>query len=173
MATSSLKYGYGKVLSVWKYQGVVKRAILALKFKFATEVASELTNHLAFAIKTKYPFLGEAVLVPVPLHSQRERWRGFNQSSLMGSLLAKNLNWEYRDDVVVRTRATKTQSEMRRIERGDNVKECFEVIKDLKKVEKTCVVFDDVLTTGSTMREVAQALERAGVKKLAGLTIAR
>jgi len=115
-----------------------------------------------------------SILIPVPLHSRRQRWRGFNQAELLGKILAEKFNWQVRTDILVRHKHTKPQVDLKGKERKNNIRGAFKItpkakIKNLKKVW----LFDDVWTTGSTLRECGQVLKRAGVRKVWGLTLAR
>jgi len=164
------KYSLDGLVSIFAYEGIIKQAIGKLKYKFITDLAEELirltSKHMS------YP--KSSILIPVPLHSRRQRWRGFNQAELLGKILAEKFNWQVRTDILVRHKHTKPQVDLKGKERKNNIRGAFKItpkakIKNLKKVW----LFDDVWTTGSTLRECGQVLKRAGVRKVWGLTLAR
>jgi predicted amidophosphoribosyltransferase len=68
--------------SIFKYKGVIRKAITALKYKFATDIADELVEVCLTRLKsTKFK---DVLLIPIPLHRQRENWRGFSQAEILG-----------------------------------------------------------------------------------------
>jgi len=170
------KFGMDGLYCVFEYKGIVRKAILGLKYKYATEVVKELSNYLIYIIRKRdlrYP--KKAVLTPIPLHILRENWRGFNQSELMGKYLSEVLGWDYSDDLIVRSKLKSPQTLLNINQRKENIKGVFKVNpNNMKKIQRyRCVVlFDDVYTTGSTMKEAASILKKVGVEKVYGLAIA-
>lgn len=83
-------------LSLFRYEFMIKKAIFELKYHFVTDIIDELvalsTNH----IKSTFPHLlqywqsNHFVIIPIPLYSSRQNWRGFNQSILLGKKLPNN-----------------------------------------------------------------------------------
>jgi ComF family protein len=169
----STKYSLDGLISVFAYQGIIRQAIGKLKYRFVTDLAKELidltTKHLAIPFKSQTPI----TLIPIPLHSRRQRWRGFNQAELLGKLLAKELGWNIRTDILVRSRHTKPQVELKGKKRKTNIKGVFQLKTGFEKPKSKIVLFDDVWTTGSTLKEAGRILKRAGVKEVWGLTLAR
>lgn len=156
--------------SIWSYEGVIRKAIISLKYKFAFDCAKELST----CIQGRFPkglVYSYKVLVPVPLHPARFRWRGFNQVDSIGKLISKN-RWNYYSDLIYRVVNTKPQADLPRKERTKNIKSAFGLNKKYK-LPTSVIVFDDVWTTGSTIKEAAICLKSAGVKRVWGLTIAR
>jgi len=113
------------------------------------------------------------VIVPVPLHRQRMRWRGFNQSAL----LAQSLGRRARRDVDVwslaRGQATRPQVGLGELQRRRNVAGAFVVRRPAAVDGRTVLLVDDVMTTGSTLNECARILLRAGVRRVDALVLAR
>lgn len=166
------------VYSVWQYTQTIRAAIIKTKFAFAREVAKESVFYLLehFEKEGVYGF-EKALIVPIPLHAKRERWRGFNQSAVVAERLANVLGWEYLEDLIVRRIHKKAQSEIKhKRQRVENIKNvfCLNQKHDKSALENhNIIIFDDVLTTGSTMREAGKLLKRNGYKNVWGLTIAR
>jgi ComF family protein len=113
-----------------------------------------------------------ATLVPVPLHSSRQRERGFNQSEWLAETFAREAGADVRD-VLCRTRDTGTQTLLTLEERRKNVRGAFDIRRGTKVYEEAkYVLVDDVITTGSTLNACAEALSKAGAKDLTVLTLA-
>lgn len=143
------------------------------RFKYNREIS--LTPALADLLNQRLPLeLSDYDLViPVPLHSSRLRWRGFNQALL----LARHLHPCVRDKIdpfaLQRVRATRPQVELGHGERKANVAGAF-LVRHRNHIEKRRVLLvDDVLTTGATVNECSRALRRAGAELVDVLVIAR
>lgn len=115
-----------------------------------------------------------AIIIPIPLHTSRERVRGFNQSALLAHHLAKKIGIPVKEKILIRTKKTVPQIELSGEERKENMKNAFTVspydATALRK--KTILLLDDVKTTGATLEEAAQMLKGAGAKRVWAVTIA-
>ena len=161
--------------SVFKYEGVIRKAIISLKYKFTFDLSDELTSCVLRVVKTNPKFNDpKLVLVPIPLYKTRENWRGFNQSELIGEKLAKVMNWKFIPDLLIRNKNTAPQVGLKGSIRRSNLSGVFSVRSPYIQYTKyNILVFDDVYTTGSTINEVGKVLKEAGFKKVYSLTIAR
>ncbi len=161
--------------AIWRYEGVVRKALLKFKYSFSYDIVDELVKRSINDIKN-YPFnLGSVLSTSVPMKSGKERWRGFNQASLIGVKVAYEMGWKFDDDILIKTKNTRSQAGLVRRERIKNLRGAFEINNKYKKNFKeydSLVVFDDVLTTGSTIRECGEVLKKAGAKVVWGITIA-
>lgn len=163
-----------EVYSVWKYEGVIKKAIIALKYKYVTEVVEELTSYLVTSLKTRRLVPNVSCLIPVPLHWHRQNFRGFNQSEEVGKRLAREMGWKFIPNLLVRKKATVPQVQLKGSARRQNLKGIFAISPSvLISQYPNIVLFDDVATTGSTLSEAMKVLRNAGAQKVWGLTIAR
>lgn len=168
------KYGLDGLTSTWKYEGVIKKAIWALKFKYSTEVGKEIVQSFTHELMTRGPLVKESILVPIPIHWYRENVRGFNQSEEIGKIVAKEMGWGFVPDLLIRNRPTKSQVELSVKDRKQNLRGAFSISPNIPVSQyPSIVLFDDVFTTGSTLKEAAKVLKRAGVEKVWGMTIAR
>ncbi len=171
-------YGLDGVINLWEYRGIVRSTIIALKFKYVSDVSSELAKRFVEQVTlADKPMPRDGLIIPIPLHISRERWRGFNQSDELGKRIAHLLGFEYRVDLLKRTENTLPQTKVQDKEhRMKNIQGAFvfnHQNKDfLMKCEKTIFVFDDVWTTGTTLREAGKVLKRNGAKVVWGMTIA-
>lgn len=158
--------------SLFQYQGIIKAAIQTLKYQFLRNIEGELGGLIERGIVEEElkEFLQLKPLVqPIPLHWRRQNWRGFNQAEIIAKVLAKKFNLNL-VDCLERIKQTKPQAELKRKERLTNVNNIFKV---RSKPEGAVLVVDDVWTTGATMNEAIKTLQKGGVKKVWGLTLAR
>jgi len=115
------------------------------------------------------------MLIPIPLHPSRYRDRGFNQAEVLGRILADRLHIPIRTDILKRVIKTTPQVEMKdRKERLKNMKNVFSIHNSKFVIpNSTIILFDDVFTTGATMRAAGETLKRAGAKSVWAVTMAR
>lgn len=165
------------VVSIWAYDGVVRKALIGLKYRFANQIAMELACASVNYLKNNITALPKrAILIPIPLHKSRENWRGFNQSAEIGKFCAKLMGWKYSSKLICKKVKTIPQAGLLRQKRKENLKNVFEFNKIYKSViaqDVAIVLFDDVCTTGTTLKEGGKVLKRAGFRTVWGLTIAR
>lgn len=164
------------LLSIWPYTGVVRKSIIALKHKFASELAQELSGYVNSYLENAHLVFAEtSILVPIPLHWYRQSYRGFNQSEEIGKLIAQKLEKDFAADFLLRKAYKKPQTGLKGKQRRENIRGAYELNKYRKSVVKNnlFIIFDDVYTTGSTLKEAAKVLKRAGARSVWGLTLAR
>ncbi len=161
------------VYSLWPYQGVIRSSILKLKYKFATQIAEELSDFAFSVLKDTPIFPEKSVFTPIPLYWIRKNFRGFNQSEIIGKRLAEKMDWDFDPDILYRRKFGRPQTELRGKDRRKNVRGVFCLNPKYKLLSTSYILFDDVYTTGSTLKEAGKVLKRNGVEKVWGLTIAR
>ncbi|MBI4100681.1 ComF family protein [Candidatus Microgenomates bacterium] len=168
------------LISVCFYQGPLREAIKRLKYKpWITDLGQILgeimikNERLLRLISDK----GQWFLIPIPLHPSRERQRGFNQSEILGRLLAEKLKIDFSPALLVRQKRTLPQAELRGTERQQNIRGVFSLNPRInKKIDlrnRSILLIDDVWTTGATLRAGGQILKKSGAKRVWGLTLAR
>jgi ComF family protein len=147
--------------------------MLTTRLKFGRNLAAGrvLGELWVDALRDARPALPHA-LVPVPLHADRLRERGYNQALELARPLAAALQIPLRDDLLLRTRATSAQSNLDAIARRKNLRGAFSVAADAALPAHVAVV-DDVMTTGATLRECARTLLRAGTERVDVWALAR
>jgi len=162
--------------SIFRYEGIIRKAILALKYKYSTDIVDELADCVLSVLRnSKFSVhSSELTLVPIPLHWYRKNVRGFNQSEEVGKLLAQKMNWRFTPDLLIRTKSTIPQAQLTGSARRENLHGVFSFNpKILISKYPNIVLFDDVLTTGSTLLEASKVLREGGVKRIFCLTIAK
>lgn len=159
-------------ISLWKFEKVIRKSILRLKYGFVEDAAEELAIKVAREAKKKLPKFKKVILVPVPLHKSRKNWRGFNQAEILGKCLASEMGWSFEPNLLVRRKAGVSQTTLDKKFRSENVRGAFALNANYKLLSTTYILFDDVWTTGSTLKEAGKVLKRGGAKNVWGLTIA-
>ncbi|MDU9050232.1 MAG: ComF family protein [Candidatus Electrothrix sp. Rat3] len=113
------------------------------------------------------------LILPVPLHIQRLRERGFNQSLLLARACFPQWREKIRFDLLQRQRATIPQTRLNGKARRSNLHNAFCIKKSAEISGKSILLVDDVFTTGSTLHECAKVLLKAGAKEVETFTVAR
>jgi len=112
-------------------------------------------------------------VVPVPLHIDRLRWRGFNQASLLARGLARRCGATCAPAALQRLRPTAPQVGLGETERRHNIRGAFRVRDPDTVSGRSVLLVDDVYTTGATAKECARTLRRAGARRVDVLVLAR
>lgn len=155
----------------------IRTLIHKLKYDRLKELAHPLAEFLINYLRLAAPRWcrdKSLTLIPVPLHKRKENWRGFNQSELIGKIIAGDFGWHFENSALARTRNNPAQVDLKSFEeRRENVKNLFAVKKPEVVKNKKIVLIDDVFTSGATLSECARVLKTAGAKRIYGLVIAR
>lgn len=159
------------VRSPYLFTGVMRQAIHAFKYGDLSSLAP-LLGHLLAEYMGDNPMPVE-VVVPVPLHPQRRRERGYDQAELLAGHLAQGLGLPLGRGWLVRQRPTPPQVRTTSAaERRENVQGAFAPGAALEPGRAVLLV-DDVCTTGATLEACARALRQGGAAAVWGLTLAR
>ena len=156
--------------ALFQYRYPVNQIIQHLKFKQGIDVANFLGSMLAELFISTGTILPDSV-IPVPLHSSRLISRGYNQSVELSRSLSKQLGVDLDTVTCKRVRATLPQTDLPVKKRKQNVRNAFSVSEKISYSHVLLV--DDVITTGSTINELARTLRHAGVKKIDVLACTR
>lgn len=155
------------------HEGDVRHLIHAFKYNNKTHLRRPLAlltiERLTDFIRQEKPEL----ILPVPLHIDRLRKRGFNQAILLGEMLSREWKIPMERRALLRLRRTEPQVDLSAAERLENVKNAFGVSETASLAGKAILLLDDVLTTGSTVDECARILKKAGVTRVTVVTVAR
>ena len=155
------------------FDGVARDLIHRFKYDRKVHLARPLS---LLTQETLAPFAASSdaeLLIPVPLHRQRLRERGFNQAVLLGRPLAKAWNIPLVVDNLKRTRWTEPQVTLSATERETNVRGAFALADPAAVRGKKIILLDDVYTTGSTVAECSRVLRQAGAEVVYVITVAR
>ena len=113
------------------------------------------------------------LIIPVPLHLTRLRWRGFNQAQFLAHRLAVAARLPLDAFALQRVRPTRPQVQLSADERRQNVARAFRVVRPPRVYDRHVLLVDDVYTTGATVNECSRALLQAGAKTVDVLVLAR
>ena len=166
------------MVCMFRYGSPTKKIIRGLKQDLVKDSVGLLSLFLAREIKNLYMFKiwrkANFVFIPVPLHKNRERWRGFNQSALLLEQVCERLKVKFENDLVLRARPTKDQTKLKARQRVENMENAFMVGKGMEEkiAGKNFIIFDDVKTTGATLNQCAKILKNFGAGSVWGLTLA-
>ena len=173
------KYSLDGLTSFFRYDGIIKKAIKQIKYRYTYDVAHELIqcippSSLEFFHKSYFVNLNSE-FVPIPLHKSRFNFRGFNQAEIIAQILGKRLNIPVYTTILMRTKKTVPQVEMKdKDKRLTNMKDVFSIHTSyLLPLTSGILLVDDVFTTGATLRSAASVLKHNGVKFVWGITIAQ
>ena len=165
-------FAFDRARAALLYREPVISLIHSLKF------AGQLTGLSTMAALARdtagYRDLAAADLIlPVPLHPQRLRERGFNQALLLARACFPEQSRMINVDLLVRRRATVPQTRLSGKERRRNLAAAFQITRPDSLKGKKILLIDDVFTTGSTVHECAATLRRAGAASIEIFTLAR
>ncbi len=158
-------------VAAFAYEGPMRRALAALKYTGASRLAPILARAAAPAFRDLFALSGQATLVPVPLHVERRRARGYNQAELLAKQLSR-LTGAPLADVLERARSTRKQHWLNRLARLHNLRGAFG-LRNGAVVPSTVILVDDIITTTATLEACASVLRKAGCQSVYGFALAR
>lgn len=159
---------FDRTIAFFHYAPPLDHLLKGLKFGNQLHLAPRFAELLAN--KVRQQSLPECIL-PVPLHPQRLRQRGFNQALTVAQPLAKELKLPLDFRSLRRRRDTPQQTRLDAVDRRRNLKDAFELRQPFSA--KHIALVDDIMTTGSTIHEISKLLRRHGVEKIDVWLIAR
>ena len=153
-------------------KGLVQQLIHGLKYKGYETIGYSLGNWLGGELKDLDGYKSVDVVIPVPLHKNKLKIRGYNQVAKFGQQIAVALNANYEDDVLVKITNTTSQTTKNRFTRWNNTDELF-TMKNAETIEnKHVLLVDDLITTGATLEACITVLSKAKNVKISITTMA-
>lgn len=162
---------FAKCISPFLYTGGIRKAILNLKFHNVRSNLDFFANSIVEKILENTDVSDIDYICFVPMHKKDLEDRGYNQSELLANALSDILKIPVKD-VLVKTHETYTQHELGAEERSRNLLGAFSVIGERNIKNKNFILCDDIVTTGSTLKECVKVLKHHGAGKIICCTIA-
>ena len=165
----------GGIWALGIYEKELRNMLRSLKYQQKQAVLPNLhtlvTEGLKLIEKRGGDFNQDMVAVAVPLHKSKLAKRGFNQSQVIFQkpLTERGMSME---DWLLRIKATKAQYGLSAAERRDNLRKVFQLAKGVSVQGRRVLLVDDIMTTGTTLRECGRVLQEAGAAHITGLVIA-
>lgn len=167
---------FDKVIILNHYKNkIIKKLIKDAKFYHRKDILQDLSiylwNKLLSSIDEKND---EIVLISIPMFFWKKMLRWYNQSEVLIKSLADKFNIKYNFKIIKKIKSTKPQSHLSKIERLENLQNVFIFNKkELQKYKhKTFIIVDDVVSTWTTLNEIAKLLKQNWVKKIYWLCLA-
>lgn len=152
------------------YDEVIRDLMHNLKFRNKRYIAEGLgkiwANHVACYMST----ITDAVLVPLPMHPDKQVERGFNQAEILSNALSK-VSSIPTDNILERTEDTPPQSGLHPALRAENVQDAFVIRPNFHPERKNYILIDDIYTTGSSLNECAKTLKNSGINNVLCMTL--
>ena len=159
------------IRSVFLFKDEIRDVIHALKYRGAGDILKPLAGRIAES--WRYHTMQSDVLVPVPLHANREDKRGYNQATLVAKALGREVGLPVAGGALVRVRDTTSQTRLNRDERKRNVETAFACVTCAPFTGRRVTLVDDVATTGATLDACAAELLACGAQSVNAFTLAR
>ncbi len=170
--TDTLSTWFDGVFCICEYKGIIKQSIMRYKYFGKAHYYRTFAMIIADKLKEMINISEFDIIISVPLHKQRERKRGYNQSLLISKEISKIMGIPDKSSLLIRHRYTDTQSLLHKNERYLNVKNSFRVTNENEISGKSILLVDDVLTTGYTINECSRMLKESGAEKVYAVVIA-
>jgi ComF family protein len=162
---------FSQVETVGSYEGLLREAVHRFKYHGSVQLDRPLGTLLAQRMEQSESPICPDLIIPVPLHLNRLRQRGYNQSLLLARQLGRRWQVPVAGRLLVRTRATPPQQGLTATIRRQNLSGAFSLQKPLQG--ESILLVDDVMTTGATARECARILQSGGAAEIAVAIIGR
>ncbi|NJW52929.1 ComF family protein [Salinimicrobium oceani] len=173
------KIFYGRIpvenatsLLLFEKKGLAQKLIHNLKYRGYEEIGTYFGQWLGNEIKEIPKWQQISAVVPVPIHKQKFRKRGYNQVTRFGMEIAAALEVPYIDDVLLKITATQTQTVKKRLARWGSFDETMVISNSEKLKDRHVLLVDDLVTTGATLEVCAQKLLKIEGVKISIATIA-
>lgn len=164
---------FDELLYYFEYKGLIRKLLLQYKFSDGSYLANFWAKVILKNKKIDEIFRIYDIMIPVPMHYEKELMRGYNQTKLVTDIISKQNKILVESNILIKNKKTETQSTLNLEKRYKNVKNVFEIKKVDKIENKTIILFDDICTTGATVNEISRILKKAGARKILVLVIAK
>lgn len=160
-----------KIIYSLFYNRFIKEKIYAYKYYDENYMYKALGEILLKTIKEKSLEDTIDIITYVPLHRRRKALRGYDQSELISKYISKKLQIPFSKGNLIRTKYTKSQTQLNKNERIRNLEKAFRIKDNREFLNKEILLIDDIITTGTTINECSKVLKESGSKRIIGLAI--
>jgi len=165
-------FAFDQAWSVCLYNEPAQKLLHAFKYNGKTSLKKTFVPLMIdFIDRHQLPVALFDVITPIPLHPVRFRERGYNQSALLSLALGQHYGIAHSEDLLVRQKATQTQTELGAKQRWTNMIDAFRIKNSTDLEGKSVLLIDDLYTTGATVQNAALALKTAGAARVCVLTL--
>lgn len=148
----------GTALLFFRKKGIVQKLVHALKYKNHQEVGVFFGSWLGKQLKESKRFNSIEGIILVPLHPIKQKKRGYNQLTVFGAQLAKELDIPVFEDLLIKVGKSYSQTKKNRFSRFEKIDERFHIVDTKKLIGKHILLVDDVFTTGATIEACANEI---------------
>jgi ComF family protein len=138
-------------------KGKVQQLMHELKYNKQQQVGTFVGNWLGSEMLESKRFDDIDYIIPVPLHKNKMKTRGYNQVTTFGESLSQKLMIPFNDTYLIKISSTRTQTKKLRLDRWKNVQELFVVQHEKNLINKHILLIDDIITTGATLEACCKA----------------
>ncbi|GIW21761.1 MAG: hypothetical protein KatS3mg068_0768 [Candidatus Sericytochromatia bacterium] len=160
---------FEKLFCIGVYSGLLKTLIYEYKYNKNKDLSIIFSNLIEKNINIKDKV---DIITSIPIHKEKMKSRGFNQSELLAKEIAYKKRWKYLN-ILDRIKNTKAQFSLNLDERKENLKNAFIINSKINLKNKNIVIVDDIYTTGTTIKEACKLLKNNCVNKIFVIVIAR
>ena len=154
------------------FEGSLQTAIHRWKYEGKTHLTPFFAEWMAEGLNRYWEVNSLDLLIPVPLHPQRLRERGFNQALLLAKELSRRTGIPYFKTILKKKKPTLPQVNLSGVEREKGLRGAFHVVEKEALLGKSVLLVDDVYTTGATVNECSKVLVKGGAGRVDVLTLA-
>ncbi len=163
---------FEKNLSVIEYNGYYAKLLRKFKFGYNKNISNAFVKILEeYLLENKDFFDKFDIITSVPIYKNRKRYRGFNQSELIGEKICKIVDKPFEKNILVKIKSTYPQTSVPHTERKNNIKDAIVLGENVDIKNKEILLVDDVFTTGSTINECARILSENGCRSVSSFTV--
>jgi len=166
-----------KVFAWGAYRGQLKRAIAALKYQNCPELGQLMGLWLgeAWLKSSGYKPAKKIIVVPIPMHSNKLKQRGYNQAELIARGFCQFTGFSLRSRGLKRIKETKAMFALTSAQRKENIRSAFGIGPEFaqKNPRSPVLLIDDIYTTGNTVTEATKILEDRGIKVFGAATLSK
>jgi ComF family protein len=167
------RFQFDKVKSLGVYSNEIRSVCIHAKESSGRPVASAALNLLWEMWEPEISQIKHDLVLPVPFHRCDRFWRSHCSPETIAKALARKLKTKYSFRVLSKVKKTAKQSSLPVSRRRSNVRDAFRVNKFSAVHEKSVLLVDDIMTTGSTVNEISRCLKKAGAMHVSVVVLAR